>query len=161
SWGNNNPDPTFWTNDVYQYSATNNLFLGSSPQTQLRDWTNDDFRLQPNAPAVDAGVIIPGITDGCVGSAPDLGAYESGGLAWKPGVDGWIRPALTIAGLTGGNVTLSAAADAAYFQLFTATNLAPPVHWTAVTNATVVSNNKWKVTLPITNNLRFYRLQAQ
>ena len=30
--------------------------------------------------AVDAGVVIPNITDGFTGKAPDLGAYELGAL---------------------------------------------------------------------------------
>ena len=37
-----------------------------------------DFRLKPNSAAVDAGVEIPGITDGFTGKAPDMGAYELG-----------------------------------------------------------------------------------
>ena len=159
SWGNNNPDPAFWTNDVYQYSATNNLFLGSSPQTQLVNWTTDDFRLQTNAPAIDAGIVIPDVTDDYVGSAPDLGAYEFGGLIWKPGVDGWVQPVLTIAKLGGRDVTLSAPAEAEYFQLFVATNLTTAADWLPVTNAPALSSNLWEVTLPVTNTARFYRLQ--
>ena len=46
-WPSGNPDPAFWTNDIYQYSASNNLFLATSPQTQLVNWTNEDF--QPEA----------------------------------------------------------------------------------------------------------------
>ena len=37
-----------------------------------------DFRLKPGSAAVDAGVVIPNITDGFTGKAPDLGAYELG-----------------------------------------------------------------------------------
>jgi len=37
-----------------------------------------DFRLKPGSAAVDAGVELPGITDGFTGRAPDLGAYETG-----------------------------------------------------------------------------------
>ncbi|HEX4273812.1 MAG TPA: hypothetical protein VHZ74_00585 [Bryobacteraceae bacterium] len=37
-----------------------------------------DFSLKPGSAAVDAGVELPGITDGFTGRAPDLGAYESG-----------------------------------------------------------------------------------
>ena len=37
-----------------------------------------DFRLKPGSAPVDAGVIIPNITDGFTGKAPDLGAYELG-----------------------------------------------------------------------------------
>ena len=35
-----------------------------------------DFRLTPGSAAVDAGVLLPTITDGFTGRAPDLGAYE-------------------------------------------------------------------------------------
>jgi hypothetical protein len=37
--------------------------------------------------AIDAGVVIPGITDGFQGAAPDLGAYEAGGPRWTAGTD--------------------------------------------------------------------------
>jgi hypothetical protein len=37
-----------------------------------------DFRLKPNSAAVDHGVILPNITDGFSGKAPDLGAFEVG-----------------------------------------------------------------------------------
>lgn len=43
--------------------------------------------------AIDAGVVIPDITDGYRGTAPDLGAYERGGALWRPGAD-W-DPCLT------------------------------------------------------------------
>jgi hypothetical protein len=38
-----------------------------------------DFRLPPGSPAVDAGMLLPGINDGFNGAAPDLGAFELGG----------------------------------------------------------------------------------
>ena len=37
-----------------------------------------DLRLKAGSRAVDAGVVLPGITDGFTGKAPDLGAYEQG-----------------------------------------------------------------------------------
>ncbi len=37
-----------------------------------------DLRPKPNSKVIDAGVYIPNINDGYVGSAPDCGAYESG-----------------------------------------------------------------------------------
>lgn len=36
---------------------------------------------------IDAGVAIPRITDGFLGKAPDLGAYERGAPYWKAGAD--------------------------------------------------------------------------
>jgi hypothetical protein len=35
-----------------------------------------DFRLKPGSRAVDAGAVLPSITDDFTGRAPDLGAYE-------------------------------------------------------------------------------------
>jgi hypothetical protein len=155
-----NPDPAFWTNDIYQYSASNNLFLSNSPQTQLVNWTNNNFSLLPNAPAVNAGVVIPGFTDGYVGSAPDLGAYELGSPPWNAGVGS--QPTLAIAGAGAGCVTLTASPDAAYYGLYTATNPGPPGLWTPATNAPVVSGDQWYVTVSTANDAtRFYRLQGQ
>lgn len=43
------------------------------------------YRLAVGSAAIDAGVVIDGVTDGFVGAGPDLGAYEHGGAAWVPG----------------------------------------------------------------------------
>jgi hypothetical protein len=48
-----------------------------------------DFRPKEGSPLVDAGVTIPGYTDGFQGEAPDLGAYELGVDPWIPGAD-WV-----------------------------------------------------------------------
>ena len=37
-----------------------------------------DFRLKPGSAAIDRGVILPNVTDGFTGQAPDLGALEVG-----------------------------------------------------------------------------------
>jgi hypothetical protein len=37
-----------------------------------------DFRLKPGSAAVDSGIVLPNITDGFTGQAPDLGALEVG-----------------------------------------------------------------------------------
>jgi hypothetical protein len=37
-----------------------------------------DLRLQPGSAASDRGERLPGINDGFAGSAPDLGAFETG-----------------------------------------------------------------------------------
>ena len=39
---------------------------------------DSDFRLKPDSAAVDKGVVLPNITDGFAGKAPDLGALELG-----------------------------------------------------------------------------------
>lgn len=49
------------------------------------------LRLREGSPCIDAGTEIEGITDGYVGAAPDLGAYEVGLTPWNPGHD-WGEP---------------------------------------------------------------------
>jgi hypothetical protein len=48
--------------------------------TKLYDPQTDalDFRLRPGSAAVDRGIVIPNVTDGYTGAAPDLGALEVG-----------------------------------------------------------------------------------
>ena len=77
---------------TYQYEKANNLFLGRNPQQQLQDVGSLKFWLMPGADAIDSGKPIPGFTDGFRGEAPDLGAYESGGARWVPGVRGRTGP---------------------------------------------------------------------
>jgi hypothetical protein len=85
--------------------ANNMVTLDIKPL--LQDPDNFDFRPKAGSPLIDAGKVIPGITDGFVGKAPDIGAYEFGGPLWKPGhqntlwvsepdADGAIRVALAM-----------------------------------------------------------------
>ncbi|SPE52387.1 putative Alpha-1,3-galactosidase A [Verrucomicrobia bacterium] len=158
-WPTSNPNPAFWTNSVYQYAASNNLFLSASPATQLVNWTNEDFQLAPGAPAIDAGVVIAGFTDGFQGRAPDLGAYEFGALAWRAGTQS--RPTLAIA-KSGGGFELEASPDAAYYTLAATTNPAVPSAWIAVTNRPSVSGIQWSLALPgPAGTACYYRLQTE
>ena len=47
----------------------------------LYDAEDLDFRLRPGSAAVDRGMVLPSVTDGFTGSAPDLGALEVGSAA--------------------------------------------------------------------------------
>lgn len=72
--------PVEKTNLVTTYSdngtGTNPLYVNPS---------GGDYSLQTGSPAINAGTVIPGITNGYVGSAPDIGAYESGATRWLAG----------------------------------------------------------------------------
>jgi hypothetical protein len=50
--------------------------IGKELESQLRDSVNLDFRPKADSDLVDGGTIVPTITDGFVGAAPDIGAYE-------------------------------------------------------------------------------------
>ncbi len=39
----------------------------------------------PGSTAIDRGIIVQGITNGHAGEAPDVGAYEAGGIVWTAG----------------------------------------------------------------------------
>jgi hypothetical protein len=48
------------------------------PGAAMTAFAAPDLRLAAASPAIDAGIAIPGISDGFAGAAPDLGAYEMG-----------------------------------------------------------------------------------
>ena len=59
------------------------IFRNASPPakddpTRLYRPEDYDFTLTPGSRAIDAGTVLPGVTDGFTGKAPDLGALESG-----------------------------------------------------------------------------------
>ena len=56
-----------------------------------------DYTLRAGSPAIDAGVVLPGYTDGYVGAAPDVGSYEYGANAFLAGAV--LRP-VDLAGLS-------------------------------------------------------------
>ncbi len=85
----------------------NNLVNGSLDLEDPREFVQGELgpELKNNGPgaidedafptaaskAIDAGIPVPGVTDGFQGAAPDLGAYEFRGPRWKPGAD-WSDP---------------------------------------------------------------------
>jgi hypothetical protein len=75
------------------------------------------------------------------------------------------QPPLNIQGVAGGPLVFNWPASGVGFGLQTATNLAPPVIWTALTNqpALITTNGvkQWQISLtPGTNAMRYYRLWA-
>jgi hypothetical protein len=89
----------------YEYpipgTKSHNTFIISSSSTtdnivadMLEDPYNFDFRPKIGSALIDAGMSIPGITDGFTGAAPDIGAYErndtwKAGITWNPDFYPW------------------------------------------------------------------------
>lgn len=67
-----------------QSDKRNNTTYQSAP---FVNFNNGNFALRAGTAPIDAGRIIPGYTNGFRGSAPDVGAYEFGGVQWVAGVD--------------------------------------------------------------------------
>ena len=59
-----------------------NIIDATNPFTDLEE---RNFVPRGGSPLIDAGREIEGVTDGFVGSAPDVGAYEAGEDPWIPG----------------------------------------------------------------------------
>ncbi|GKX28197.1 hypothetical protein SH1V18_06770 [Vallitalea longa] len=92
SWGQS----TLYGNDMYGDKLFNNIFRnGISPRNGCEvknniinqdpnfvNPSNGDLHIESNSVAIDAGMILPNITDNYIGDAPDAGAYEYG--------DNWI-----------------------------------------------------------------------
>ena len=74
------PVPGIYSNNVNGYE------LGRNIEGLIMDPENLDFRPNPDSILVDAGIAIDGFTDGYVGAAPDIGAYEYGAEMWVPGI---------------------------------------------------------------------------
>lgn len=73
------------------YSISANLVNNyQGNDLMLRDPKHFDFRPEADSPLVDAGAILPGITQDFAGAAPDIGAYEFGGEFWRAGAD-WME----------------------------------------------------------------------
>ncbi len=70
-------------------------------------------------------------------------------------------PTLDIAPAGDQQVALSWTNTATRFALEGATNLAPPVQWSPVTNTQAVVNGQFVVTVPATNSSQFYHLSFQ
>lgn len=72
-----------WENKTYQgmsqlCSATGLECNGHEDSPGFFNPSGRDFRLRPTSPNIDRGILIPGINDNFLGSAPDLGVYEFG-----------------------------------------------------------------------------------
>jgi uncharacterized protein (TIGR03437 family) len=106
-------------------TVQNNILTGTDPK--FVDAAHGNFQLLPNSPAIGAGVVLPGYTDGFTGKAPDIGAYDHSLPPWKAGagqsvayvVSGSLTPGST-ATVSGANLatgTASAPAGALPFSL--------------------------------------------
>ena len=69
------------------------------------------------------------------------------------------QPALALS-VAANALTLSWPGWASDWGLYSATNLTPPVVWTAVTNAAGSNNSVFNVTLPISSGIQFFRLAS-
>jgi len=70
-----------WKNDRYKtFEEWQDKFKkeihGMLKEAMFTDPAKGDFTLKSESPAVDAGVILPGINEDFKGNAPDLGAIE-------------------------------------------------------------------------------------
>jgi hypothetical protein len=89
-WNGNSGDLVRWDSTNYATlaafsAATGQETHGLSVDPGFADATGGDYTLDPASDLINAGVVIPGINDEYVGSAPDIGAYEYQGYGFTLG----------------------------------------------------------------------------
>ncbi len=57
-------------------TRSNNIYTGTDPR--FANAAANDYTLLAGSPAIDTGTVVAPYTDGYAGTAPDIGAYESG-----------------------------------------------------------------------------------
>jgi arabinan endo-1,5-alpha-L-arabinosidase len=114
----------------------NRLLVAPSPQTVAG--SNYEFVVWSDGGAPAHGIIVP----------PTSAAFTAS----------FSRPNLDI-GLDPGGISLSWPQWAAAMKLYAATNLAPPVFWSQITDAPAMSDGLLRLEVPITTANHFYRLQ--
>ena len=72
-------------NQVYSNNFENQNSALQCPDPHYVNPALGDFTLTSNSPAIDQGMVIPSYTDGYIGPAPDIGAYEYGKPVWRAG----------------------------------------------------------------------------
>jgi hypothetical protein len=75
-------------------------------------------------------------------------------------VASYVQPTLGLNAM-GNNLVLDWPKWAGTLNLYSATNPAPPVAWTVVTNAPLATNGSLILSVTTTNPSQFYRLQSQ
>ncbi len=88
-WGDGETGDKFYNNlfgttpDGMQDPAANpDMRYNLTTDPSFANPQSGNFQLKSSSQAIDAGTVIPGVTDGYLGSAPDLGALESGAPDW-------------------------------------------------------------------------------
>jgi hypothetical protein len=66
--------------------ATHTNNLTSATSAKFVDAAAANYQLQAGSAAIDAGAMLPPYTNGFVGAAPDIGAYEFGAAPFQAGV---------------------------------------------------------------------------
>jgi len=80
-WNGGSGDLVRWNSTRYATlvaftAATGQEPHGLSVEPGFADAASGNYTLTPGSDLIDAGLAIPGINDGYVGAAPDIGAYE-------------------------------------------------------------------------------------
>jgi hypothetical protein len=75
----------FSGNAYFATGATQNHNVFSASAARFADPANFNYQLSPGSAAIDTGVVLSPYTNGYVGAAPDIGAYEYGAPTFQAG----------------------------------------------------------------------------
>lgn len=153
-------------NNIWNTTSAQTTFSGGTTLTD-NGWfppLGTNYVPQAGSGAIDHGAVYSPYTDGYVGSAPDIGAYEVNGTSWVPGANftpqpfpnPYAFPVITTQPVSQTNVVgqtatfnvIASSVSPLYYQWFAGavgsgvyTNLAAGGQFSAVTNAALSISN--------------------
>ncbi len=78
---------TLANDDEFHYTELSNSVVYPLDGDPFEDFQNRNFMPRSDQWPIDSGLVVNGYTDGFIGDAPDVGAYERGKDYWVPGPD--------------------------------------------------------------------------
>ncbi|MBC7249333.1 MAG: right-handed parallel beta-helix repeat-containing protein [Anaerolineae bacterium] len=118
-------------------AATGQEPHGLSVEPGFADAASGNYMLAPGSALIDAGLVIPGINDDYVGSAPDIGAFEYGAGAPAAVTDLRVTDALTAAGTLTATLRWTAPTNAVTYTLRYSDGLINDTNWPGAVALTV------------------------
>jgi len=126
-----------------------------------------NYALAPGSDLIDAGLVIPGINDGYVGAAPDIGAYEYGTGVPAAVTDLRVTHAVTGTGVLTATLRWTAPTQAVTYTLrysdtfISATNWASAITVTVPFTATPDSAEWLTTTVSYASGTAYFALKSQ
>lgn len=179
------PDPVVTGNFITYYLSITNLGPATASTVTLADTLPPGVSFVSASPAgytvsggqvaytnlgnlgagsrLSASIVVQPYAGGLVTNAAVVGSaiVDPSKLNNNAAVKILVEPVFVGAVRSGGNLVISWTADASNYSLETTSSLTPPVVWTAVPIAPVVSGGVASVTIPVGNGIQYFRLNGQ
>ena len=155
-----------WNNVNYATLAAFTAATGQEPNGRsvtpsFANRASGDYTLAAASGLIDAGVIVPGVNDGYVGAAPDLGAFER---AVSAVADLRVTNAIAASGTLTATLGWSPPSDAVTYTIRYSASLITEANWASaslLTSTLPGSANSYTAILPYGGGTVYFALKSQ